>query len=84
MRNFLCDGNCPQCGGLPTNPRQVNLGDAEAFTRREAPTVFTFSGERRLDWRLEADLEANRVTCSDCGLEYVHTAERAEAPAIAA
>lgn len=60
---------CPHCGGLPHNPKQVHIGDAEIL-HTAVRGVFDLTTSHAIDWRLEAhltspDADGNiTLTCS--------------------
>jgi hypothetical protein len=78
---------CPHCGGLPHNPKQVHLGDAEIL-HTAVRGVFDLTTSHAIDWRLEAHLTSPdadgtiTLTCSDCDRPFFHTPDRDPPPAV--
>jgi hypothetical protein len=76
---------CPHCGGLPHNPKQVHIGDAEIL-HTAVRGVFDLTTSHAIDWRLEAhltspDTDGNiTLTCSDCDRPFFHTPENDDPP----
>ena len=73
----LSNCECPKCGGLPINTREVFTGDAELFRRTDS-LVFGYTSAPQTDWRLDAYLSApdsdgtKTMTCSDCDHAWRH------------
>ena len=62
---------CPKCGGLPLDPRVVNVESDALFRVETGAAVFRYPGERDVNWALERELSAPdngliTVTCFDC------------------
>jgi hypothetical protein len=68
MKTTDSHNECPNCGGLPIDPRSVNV-DADMLFHNNEP-VFTYAGEQQQDWRFQRELDAEpetTSTCFDCG-----------------
>jgi hypothetical protein len=68
MKTTDSHNECPNCGGLPIDPRSVNV-DADMLFHNNEP-VFTYAGEQQQDWRFQRELDAEPEctnTCFDCG-----------------
>ena len=62
---------CPKCGGLPLDPRVVNVESDALFRVEVGAAVFSYPGERDVNWALERELNAPdngliTLTCFDC------------------